>query len=125
MAERLGAVGIYTVDDLLGADPDTVASELDHRRVDSDTVLEWQQQATLVCCVPMLRGHDAQLLVAAEITTPEKLAVADAEELFGIIDPIARSSEGKRIVRGGKLPDLEEVTDWIHYAQHHRELRAA
>jgi len=53
------------------------------------------------------------------------LAASDAEDLFGIVDPIARSSEGKRIIRGGKLPDLEEVTDWIHYAQHTRELRAA
>ncbi|MFK8114560.1 MAG: DUF4332 domain-containing protein [Rubripirellula sp.] len=125
MAERLNAIGIYTVDDLLNADPDTVAAELDHRRIDSDTILQWQQQATLVCRVPMLRGHDAQLLVMAEVTTPEELSAQDAEELFGIIDPIARSSDGKRIVRGGKLPDLEEVTEWIGFAEHMRELRAA
>ena len=104
---------------------ETVASQLDHRRVDADTVLQWQQQAALVCRVPMLRGHDAQLLVAAEVTTPEELAEYDAEELFGIVDPIARSSEGKRIIRGGKLPDLEEVTDWINFGNQHRELVAA
>ena len=125
MAERLNAVGIYTVDDLLNADSETVAAELDHRRVDADTVLQWQQQATLVCRVPMLRGHDAQLLVAAEVTTAEELAEYDAGELFGIIDPIARSGEGKRIIRGGKLPDLEEVSDWISYGSQPRELVAA
>jgi hypothetical protein len=125
MAQRLAEIGTHTVDDLLESDAETVASQLDHRRVDSDTVLAWQQQATLVCCVPMLRGHDAQLLVAGEVTTPEELAVADPEELFGIIDTIARSNQGKRIIRGGKAPDLEEVTDWINCAQHHRELRAA
>lgn len=125
MAERLNGIGIYTVEDLLQADPETVAAELAHRRVDADTVLQWQLQSTLVCRVPMLRGHDAQLLVAAEVTTPEELADQDAEELLGIIDPIAKSSEGKRIVRGGKLPDFEEVTQWIAFAQHHRELRAA
>lgn len=125
MAERLQGIEIYTVDDLLNSDPESVATELDHRRVDADTVVQWQQQATLVCRVPMLRGHDAQLLVAAEVVTPETLAEYDAEELFGMIEPIAHSNEGKRILRGGKLPDLEEITDWISFAQHTRELRAA
>lgn len=125
MADRLNSVGIETVNDLLKADPESLAVELDHRRTDADTIVQWQQQATLVCCVPMLRGHDAQLLVAAEVTTPDELASSDAEDLFGIVDPIARSNEGKRIVRGGKLPDLPEVTDWINYAQHQRALQAA
>jgi hypothetical protein len=125
MAERLQGIEIYTVDDLLNSDPESVATELDHRRVDADTVVQWQQQATLVCRVPMLRGHDAQFLVAAEVVTPETLAEYDAEELFGMIEPIAHSNEGKRILRGGKLPDLEEITDWISFAQHTRELRAA
>ena len=125
MEERLQAIGIHTVDDLLKAEAEEVAHELDHRRVDADTVLQWQQQTTLVCCVPMLRGHDAQLLVSAEIVTPEDLANCDAEDLFGIIEPIARSNAGKRILRGGNVPDLEEVTDWVNFAQHTRELRAA
>ncbi|QDT06739.1 hypothetical protein K227x_51550 [Rubripirellula lacrimiformis] len=125
MAERLNQIGLYTVDDLLNSDPETVAEQLGHRRVDADTVLQWQQQSTLVCRVPMLRGHDAQFLVMAEVTTPEELAGQDADDLFGIVDVIARSSDGKRVARGSKLPDLEEVTEWIGYAQHHRELKAA
>ena len=125
MEERLQTIGVYTIQDLLDADPEQVAEQLDHRRVDADTVLQWQQQTTLVCCIPMLRGHDAQLLVAADIITPADLAACDAEELFEIIDPIARSKEGKRILRGGNLPDLEEVTDWVNFAQYNRELRAA
>ncbi|TWU49571.1 DUF4332 domain-containing protein [Rubripirellula reticaptiva] len=125
MAERLHAIGIYTVDDLLNADSESVAEQLGHRRIDADTVLQWQQQATLVCRVPMLRGHDAQLMVMAEVTTPEELAVQDADDMFAIIDAIASSTEGKRIIRNGKAPDLAEVTEWIGCAQHHRELRAA
>jgi hypothetical protein len=125
MAERLHAIGIETVNDLLNARPETVAQELGHRRIGADTVLQWQQQAQLVCRVPMLRGHDAQLLVAADITTPEALAACDPVELFEIIDPIARGNEGKRILRGGRLPDLAEITDWINYGQQHRALMAA
>ena len=73
----------------------------------------------------MLRGHDAQLLVAAEITTPEEVAEYDPNELFELIDPIARSNEGKRILRGGKLPDVQEISEWISYSALNRELMAA
>ncbi|MEM8671867.1 MAG: DUF4332 domain-containing protein [Planctomycetota bacterium] len=125
MAERLAEVGIVTVNDLLESDPGSVAEALELKRVDTDTVVQWQQQATLVCCVPMLRGHDAQLLVAAEVTSPEELTECNAEDLFALVDPISQSSQGKRILRGGKQPDLAEVTDWISFAQHTRELKAA
>lgn len=125
MAERLEAVGIHTVDELINADPDTVAAELDHRRIDADVILTWQQQATLVCRIPMLRGHDAQLLVAAEITTPEEVSEYEPGGLLSVVDPVARSNEGKRILRGSKRPDLDEVTDWISFAQQNRELVAA
>ena len=125
MAERLGVIGIHTVDDLLQCDPESTATELDYRKVDADTIVAWQQQAALVCRVPMLRGHDAQLLVAAQVTTPEELVTYTPDDLFALIDPISHSSEGKRILRGGSLPDLEEITDWITYAGHQRELIAA
>jgi hypothetical protein len=125
MATRLQAIGVETVDDLLAAEPETLAAELDHHPVDADTITQWQQQAELVCRIPMLRGHDAQLLVAAEVTTPEELSESDADDLFGIVDVIARSHDGKRILRGGPAPDLNEVTDWIRWATHQRSLRAA
>ena len=54
-----------------------------------------------------------------------ELALCDADELVGIIDLIARSGQGKRIIRGGDLPDLDEVTSWINFAQHNRKLIAA
>ena len=125
MAERMQDIGIHTVDDFLSADPEAVAADLDHRRVDSDTIVQWQHQAALVCRIPMLRGHDAELLVAADLTTPEELAEADATELFAIVDEIANSGRGKRILRGGNPPDLDEVKDWIHWAKNQRSLRAA
>ncbi|WP_372896265.1 DUF4332 domain-containing protein [Stieleria sp.] len=125
MAERLEAVDIVTVDDLLNADAADLADRLDHRRIDADVITAWQNQAILVCRVPMLRGHDAQLLVAADVTTAEEVAEYDPSELFALIDPVARSNEGKRIIRGGQLPDLDEVTEWIQYAALSRELVAA
>jgi hypothetical protein len=125
MAERLNAVGIDTVNDLLQANAEELANDLDDRRVDADTIVSWQHQAAMVCRVPMLRGHDAQLLVAADVTTPEELVTYAPDDLFALIDPISHSSEGKRILRGGIMPDLNEITEWLHYAQHQRELMAA
>lgn len=125
MAERLNKIGIVTVDDLLQGDAAEIAENLRHRRVETSTVNQWQQQTTFVCRVPMMRGHDAQFLVAAGVTTAEELAACDPQELFELVDEIAQSSEGKRIARGGALPDLDEVTQWVENAAEHRSLRAA
>lgn len=71
----------------------------------------------------MLRGHDAQLLVEAGVIEAERSAEADPQWLFAKIDPVARSAEGKRILRGAKLPDLAEIKDWIDWAKESRSLR--
>lgn len=122
MAEHLEGVGIRTVRDLLSTSAEKIAKDLNHRRVNAETVQAWQRQTTLVCRVPNLRGHDAQLLVACEIYTPEQLAACNPEELFAIIQPFAESREGTKIIRSGKQPDLEEVQDWIRWAQSQRGL---
>jgi hypothetical protein len=125
MAERLHAIKIHTVDDLLKTPATAIASNLKLKRIDESVVRAWQQQARFVCRVPMLRGHDAQLLVAAGITEPERLAQCDPKWLLTQIDPIVQSKEGQSIIRGGAAPDLAEVSDWVRFAQSHRELKAA
>ncbi|MEL7335916.1 MAG: DUF4332 domain-containing protein, partial [Planctomycetota bacterium] len=124
-AERLRAIGIHTVADLLGADPEEVADQLNHRRFGADRIRAWQQQSILMCRIPELRGHDAQLLVAAGMLEAERLSECSPEWLLTQIDPVAESSEGKRILRGSSRPDLEEVTQWIRYAGQSRALAVA
>lgn len=125
MATRLEDQGVYTVDQLLVADAESLADKMNHRRVDAETILAWQEQARLVCRIPNLRGHDAQLLVACELTSPEELANADADNVLTQVLEIAKSKEGQRILRGSKDPDLDEVNDWIHWAANSRKLNAA
>lgn len=125
MAERLYSIGVNTVDDLLSRSASSIASDLKLSKVDAAIVRQWQQQAELVCRVPMLRGHDAQLLVAAGVTDAKKLAACEPHALLMQIEPIAISREGKAIIRGGKLPDLAEINEWISNAQQHRDLVAA
>lgn len=124
-ATKLQAMGIRTVDQFLNMDASQIAARLGNRRITTERIVAWQRQATLVCRIPMLRGHDAQLLVEAGIYEPERLSECEPAWLLSKIDPIAKSSEGKRILRGAKRPDLQEVTDWINWSKEHRTLRAA
>ncbi len=124
-AHKLEKLGLYTVDDLIQADADDVAAQLGNRRIDGEEIRNWQRQATLVCRIPMLRGHDAQLLVAAGVYEPEQVANYDPQTLLAQIDEVVDSAEGKRILRGSDAPDLKEIGEWIEYAGHHRDLRAA
>jgi septal ring factor EnvC (AmiA/AmiB activator) len=124
-AERLGAIGIKTVSDLLNADPDSVSGRLEVKRFTAKVVTEWQQQTELACRVPQLRGHDAQILVALGITDVEELAASDPQELWTHVEPFVETKEGKRIIRNGKTPDLEEVAEWVQWAQAARQLNAA
>ncbi len=124
-AERLEAIGIKSVNDLLEADAEQVARRMKHRRVKADTVRQWQQQTTLCCCIPELRGHDSQILVACGITDPETLAEMPPDDLWQVVEPFVETIEGKRIIRNGTTPDFQEVSDWIAWAGKARSLRAA
>ncbi|TWT36350.1 hypothetical protein KOR34_12550 [Posidoniimonas corsicana] len=124
-AAKLQKAGVRTVGDLLDADPELLADKLDSRRIDAETLVAWQHQAQLVCRIPQLRGHDAQILVECGFTRPEELASMKPAELFGFVEPFCSTAEAERIIRGGKTPDLAEVTDWINWSRQCRVLGAA
>ena len=124
-AEKLNQVDIYTVSNLLDADPIEVANQLDDRRISSDVIEQWQLQAQLVCRIPNLRGHDAQILVACGVEDPVTLAALDASSFLKQVSQFVNSKDGQRVVRNGKKPDLAEVTAWIEWSESARQLRAA
>ncbi|MBC8352619.1 MAG: DUF4332 domain-containing protein [Planctomycetes bacterium] len=124
-AERLEAIGITTIADLLKADPGSVSEQLDVKRFTTKVITGWQNQMELACRVPQLRGHDAQILVALGVTDVEELAASDPQELWTLVKPFVETKEGKRIIRNGKTPDLDEVTEWVQRAQASRQLNAA
>jgi energy-coupling factor transporter ATP-binding protein EcfA2 len=124
-ARRLSRIGVITVADLLNRPATEIALRLKNRRIKEQTVLLWQQQARLMCRIPQLRGHDAQVLVACDITEPERVASMRPEDLFAVVGPFVETIEGQRLLRSSNTPDLSEVSDWIHWARHSRTLRAA
>jgi hypothetical protein len=125
VAQRMNNLGIFTVRDFLQADPESLSSRLAESRVSGDVLRQWQQQSQLVCRVPDLRGHDAQLLVAAGVHSPERLAKSVPGRLHEEIRRIAESNQGKRILRGASVPDLAEVQSWVEAAALCRPLAAA
>lgn len=124
-ADKLYKMGIHTVADLLAADPETVANKLDSKRVTAETIVAWQHQAQLVCRIPEIRGHDAQIMVACGFTTPEDVSAMKPAEMLEFVEPFCSTTEGERILRNGKAPDLDEVSDWITWARNCRTLEVA
>lgn len=124
-AERFEKIGVQTVAEFFKQTAESMATKIDYKRITADVIRQWQHQARLVCRIPNLRGHDAQLLVACGITEPEELATMPPKSLFEIIGPFSETKEGLKIIRNGKKPDLAEITDWITWAEQTRSLQAA
>jgi len=124
-AKRLARIGVRTVAGLFAVDPKKAAAKLKTRHIKPDTIRDWQDQAKLVCRILNLRGHDAQILVACGYRDPAAVAEAAVETLLAEASEFADSSAGQRVIRSGKAPDREEVTDWIRWAGQARLLRAA
>ena len=124
-AERLRPARIFTVRDLLNADPDEVASIVTARHITADAVRAWQAQARLVITVPFLRGTHAQLLVGAGFRTYEEVALADQATLMASILRFATTREGQSVLRNGPPPDVEKVVRWMENAIDAEPARAA
>ena len=124
-AKRLAKFGIMTVKDLLDCEPEQTAQQLRVRYIDAELIEDWQDQASLVCGVPNLRGHDAQILVASGFTTRDEIRHATVGEILAAAINFANSSEGKRVLRGSAQPDKDEVEDWIEWANIDEEKRKA
>ncbi|MGL4395848.1 MAG: DUF4332 domain-containing protein [Hyphomicrobium sp.] len=117
MAERFAAFGITTVDDFLAQDASLMSDLLDDRRLSTETLQEWQDQARLVMTVPSLRGTHAQLLTGAGYRTREEIADADPVDFAADVLKFAVSDAGKRILRDGNAPDLERIKTWVSMAR--------
>lgn len=124
-AGRLHQIEIHTVEQLVDANPDDATDQLDENWISFEVFKAWQQQSVLMCRVPGLRGHDAQLLVAVGITRPEELRDADADQLLAQVLEFAATSEGERIIRSSSPPDIREIRRWQSFTENSRTLRAA
>ncbi len=116
-AARLDAVGVRTVGELLAADPEATANRLAVRHIRAQDLRDWQDQARLVMAVPRLRGHDAQILVGANIRSAEALATAPAADVLNAALQFLGTKKGAWVRRGNTEPDREEVDAWVASAR--------
>jgi len=124
-ADRLSVLNVRTVRDLLKLVPANAAAKLNNRFITADIIKDWQAQARLVCMIPELYGHDAQILVACGIREAEHLHGLDPRALFTRVEAFCDSPAGERVLRSSKRPDLAEVTFWIDQSQDARVVSAA
>lgn len=115
-ADRLIEIGIQWVDDLLLADPETVARKLELPGWDVETVRHWQQTATLLCQVSGLRGFEARLLTRCGIAHAADLASVESRRLRKRLEEFGGTRQGSRILRGRECPSGERVAGWIRSA---------
>ena len=115
-ATRFNEIGMLTIADLLQAEVTETAKKLETRHITADLLRDWQAQSNLMVTVPGLRGHDAQLLVAANVRDRATLSKSQVASLLQAVEIVAQSSQGRSILRDSAAPDLEEVTDWINSA---------
>jgi hypothetical protein len=121
----LKRIDIVTVSHLINRDAAEVASKLEKHRISSEMVADWQDQCRLMCEVPGLRGHDAQILVATGIRTSGALAERQPHDLLKVVVPFAESKDGQRLLRSAAAPDLDEITQWVQAAMSVCSNRAA
>jgi predicted flap endonuclease-1-like 5' DNA nuclease len=124
-AKRLANAGIHTVADLLAADPVEAARTLAAKNLTPEVVRSWQRQSQLVCQIPQLRQHDAQILVGSGFTRVEQIAEMKPADLLARVTAYCATTAGERILGENGRPDLALVTKWISRAGHRRKLDAA
>ncbi|WP_442481661.1 DUF4332 domain-containing protein [Aeoliella sp. SH292] len=106
-------VGIRTIAELLDANADEVAHQLDRTGITSSIVELWQTHVSMLTYIPNLTLSDVQVLTGAGVRNLNQLADADAEALYAAICEYFESPQGTRhqVLRKGLGP--RTVRHWI------------
>ncbi|MFX0067078.1 MAG: DUF4332 domain-containing protein [Candidatus Hermodarchaeota archaeon] len=113
-AERLYAINIKTVQDLMEANPADIVSQLDVSWLKADDVKRWQEECQLMLDIKVLYGHDAQILWNCGYKTKQQVASANPSKLLNEAIEFAKSKQGERIISEKSMPTQEEVEMWIN-----------
>ena len=124
-AARLAALNIHSIGDLLAADAEATATELNVRYIKKATILDWQDQTRLMIDAPGLRVLDSQILVGVGIRTADDLAQASATKVLKAATSFLDTPQGARVLWGGEnTVDKEHVEQWIDLARSAQETAA-
>lgn len=124
-ADRLQAVSVRTVGDLLKLDPEDGARRIKAGHINAKVIRDWQAQARFACSIPDMTSINAQLLTACGVTDMTSLADADAPKLQAEMVKYSRTEEGNRILRGSKAPEITAIAGWVNAARGAAKKQAA
>ena len=122
-AKRFAGIGVTTVREFLAGEAGELATRLGTRWITADKIIDWQDQARLVCDVPGLCGYKSQLLVGVDCRSAKILVAEDAASLHARIVGFCATSAGKRVLRSSAVPNQPEVAKWIRQAAQSSPLR--
>ncbi len=124
-ADRLQAVSVRTVKDLLALDPEDAARRIKAGHINAKVIRDWQAQARFACSIPDMTSIHAQLLTACGVTDIAMLAGADAPKLQAEMVKYSRTEDGNRIMRGSKAPEITAIAGWVNAARGAAKKQAA
>ncbi len=116
-AKRFENIGIRTIRQFVSINAEELVERLATRWITVDLIRDWQDQARLVCEVPVLSGYRAQLLVAVGCRTSWQLRTCSAATLYAQLEPFCNTAEGEQILRSARIPTAEDVEAWIDSAK--------
>ena len=116
-AARFEAIGITTIDDLLANDAEQISTELNTKWITPRLISQWQAQARLACQIERLSAAGAGLLVMAGIESANDLSQRDATKVHSLLQSVAASPEGKRLLRDQGPPPLKTIQRWVEAAR--------
>ncbi|MCG8448238.1 MAG: DUF4332 domain-containing protein, partial [Pirellulales bacterium] len=120
-AALFALIDIHSVGDLLAADPAEIARQLCQPDIQCDTVQLWQSHMGLMCHVPELTLHDAQLLTIAGIFSPEQLMDVDLEALSESIEKSLATERGRRYAPLRHRYSRSQLSRWRQGARRCRQ----
>lgn len=124
-ADRLQAVSVRTVKDLLALDPEDAARRIKAGHINAKVIRDWQAQARFACSIPDMTSINAQLLTACGVTDLASLAGADAPKLQAEMVKYSRTEDGNRVLRGSKAPEITAIAGWVNAARGAAKKQAA
>jgi len=123
--QTLQTRGIHTVTQFIALDAQQVVHQCAPCSLDPKTIQQWQIQLRLVCSIPNLGSHAAQILVGCGFTSAAEIADATSAEMTSLLEDFRQSNEGSHLLQSGPFPDTTLIRDWIRGASKARQSKAA
>jgi hypothetical protein len=111
--EIFSRIDIYNVGQMLRADAQQIARDLNLPQVTPETVGLWQTHMELMCGVPGLSLNDAQVLTACGIHSSRQLRDTDPEHLQTQMQQFLQSARGARFASHKDRYQLSRLREWI------------